>query len=203
MYYTVWRGTDPTVGPFLLGDTVCPADRPHGRSIFAGSLSSGPTPQVCPLFFGPPTHNEESNNAPDNPPKSTADTPYPEPCTLYPGAPPPTCRIFPESVGNSQIQIRQLPTDSDTFEERFFKTTTKPGGLNIMESDPQPESHELSDRQLAVLPYLVSSPSVSEAAAAPAPGEPTSIARPFINGCTTLNFARSWQGRTESKRVTI
>ena len=33
-----------------------------------------------------------------------------------------------------------------------------------MESDPQPESHELSDRQLAVLPYLVSSPSVSEAA---------------------------------------
>ncbi len=51
-----------------------------------------------------------------------------------------------------------------------------------MESDPQPESHELSDRQLAVLPYLVSSPSVSEAAAAPAPGEPTSTARPFING---------------------
>ncbi len=72
-----------------------------------------------------------------------------------------------------------------------------------MESDPQPESHELSGRQLAILPYLVSSPSVSEAAAAPAPGEPTSTARPFINGCTTLNFAGSWQGRTESKRVTI
>ncbi len=27
-----------------------------------------------------------------------------------------------------------------------------------MESDPQPESHELSDRQLPVLPYLVMAP---------------------------------------------
>ncbi len=72
-------------------------------------------------FYRPINHNEENKNAQDNSPKSNTRTRYPVPCTLHPVPHPPTCRIFPESVGNPQIQIRQFPTDSDTSKSVFSR----------------------------------------------------------------------------------
>ncbi len=49
-----------------------------------------------------------------------------------------------------------------------------------MENDPQSESNELSEKQLAALPYLVLSPSMSEAAARQRPASQRPTHRPSL-----------------------
>ena len=90
------------------------------------------------------------------------DYPYPVPSSPDPylSHSPPRCRNSSDTDSTVRDGLRQSNFSHPTYPQR----TTSQGGLAQTENNPQTESNELSEKQLAALPYMVSSPSVSETA---------------------------------------